>query len=105
MIRCTTFASSLLFGAVAAAAWLPWTLLASPIVGSHTALELYLIGVTVLYVAALSAPGMRAFSAAAISALAAATAALMARSSTELAIGLAAILGIARSGFLYRTAP
>lgn len=105
MMRCDTFGRSALFGAVAAAGCLPWALLVSPLIGAWNAQALYLAGATTLYIAALAVPRRRAFTAAAVAALAAAVAVLAARSTTELVIGLAAILGIARSGFLYRAAP
>jgi hypothetical protein len=105
MMRCDTFARSAVFGAVAAAACLPWALVASPLVGAWNAQALYLAGVTTVYVAGLATPRRQALTAAALAALAASVAVLAARSTTELAIALAAILGIARSGFLYRAAP
>lgn len=115
MMRCNTFARSALFAAVAAAGCLPWALLASPIVGPWSAQALYLVGTTALYIAGLSpgsarggpalARATRRLTIAIVSGLVAATLALLARTTTELAIGLAALLGVARSGFLYGATP
>lgn len=112
MMRCNTFARSALFAALAAAGCLPWALVASPIVGPWNAQALYLIGTTALYLAGLppgSAGGPpappRAMRTALVGGLAAAGLAVLARTTTELAIALAALLGIVRSGFLYRAAP
>jgi len=48
-----TFARSALFAAVAAAAWLPWVMLASPVVGPWNARALYLVAVAATYVGGL----------------------------------------------------
>jgi len=105
MIPCNTFARSALFAAVAAAGWLPWVLLVAPILGVWNARTLYLVAVTGVYVAGLSPQRRRPLPVALATFLVATVVALIARTTAELAIGLAAILGIARSGFFYRAAP
>lgn len=111
-MRCNSFARSALFAALAAAGCLPWAAVASPIVGPWNAQALYLVGITAFYLAGLSPasaggppPLPRAMRTAVVAGLAAASLAVVARTTTELAIALAALLGIARSGFLYRAAP
>ncbi len=105
MIRCNTFARSALFAAMAAAGWLSWVLVVAPVLGIGNARTLYLVGVTAVYVAGLSPQRRRPLPAALATFLIGAVVALIARTTAELAIGLAAILGIARSGFFYRAAP
>jgi hypothetical protein len=105
MMRCNSFLRSVLFGAVAAAGWPLWLLLAFPVLGRSMAQPFYLIAVTVLYIAALAPSRPRGFVAAAIAALAAAAMALAVGSFPELVIALAVVLGVARSGFLLPTAP
>jgi hypothetical protein len=105
MIRCNTFVRSALFAAVAAAGWLSWVVVAAPLLGLWTARALYLVGVTAVYLAGLSPQGRRPLPVALAAFLVAAVVALLAHTTTELAIGLATILGIARSGFFYRAAP
>lgn len=105
MTRCNTFARSALFAAVAAAAWLPWVLVAGPIVGVWSARALYLVAITALYIAGVAPQRTRRMTAAVVAGLVATGLALVAHTTVELAIGLGAILGIARSGFLYRAAP
>jgi hypothetical protein len=104
-MRCNSFGRGVFFAVLAAAGLLPWVLLTRPVVGTWNAQALYLIGVTVCYVAGLKPPSAGALRVAVIAALAAGGAALAARTTSELAISLAAIVGIARSGFLYRAAP
>jgi len=105
MMRANSFLRSVLFGAVAAAGWPLWLLLAFPTLGWSMAQALYLIAVTALYIAALAPSRPRGFAAAAVAALAGGAAALAARSFPELLVALAAILGVARSVFLLPTVP
>lgn len=105
MMRWDGFSRSTVFAAIAAAAWLPWVAVVRPIAGGWHALVLYAVGLLALYIAGCSAARPRALQAALAAAAAAVLIALGARNVTELAIGLGAVLGIARSGFLYPTAP
>lgn len=105
MMRWDGFARNIVFGALAALLCVPWIMLVSPIVGTWNARALYLIAVTTFYIAGLSPSRSRALSAALAAAAAAVVIALVARSTAELAIGLAAVLGVARSAFLYPAAP
>ncbi len=105
MMRCNTFARSALFAAVAALAWLPWVLVAGPLVGVWNARAVYLIVVAVLYVAGLAPRGPRRASLSVVVGLVACALALVAHTTADLAIGLAVVLGVARSAFLYRAAP
>jgi hypothetical protein len=105
MMRCNTFAHSALFAAVAAAGWLPWVVLAGPFAGVWTARALYLVAVTAVYIAGLSPPGSLRIALALAAGLVGGVLMLAAHTTAELAIGLAAILGVARSGFLYKAAP
>lgn len=100
-----TFLRSALFAAVAASCWLPWALIAAPFVGAWNARALYLVVVSVVYVAGLSAPGMRRMTGAATTAGAGLVLLVFARTTGEVAVGLAVLIGIARGVFLHRAAP
>ena len=93
------------FAALAAVGYILWTIVAAPLFGGWHARAFYLIGVTILYIAGLGRDRSRALGAAAVAMLAAAVIGMAARSTGELAIGLAIILGVARSGFLYPAPP
>jgi len=99
-MRHDSFASSVLFAALAAAGWLPWILLIGPIIGSEAARAFYLIGLSVLYVAIVS-PRRRLTFVAAVGVIAT-TLAFVAHSTVELCISLAVLIGIVRSALLYR---
>jgi hypothetical protein len=105
MMRCNTFARSAVFAAGAATAWLPWLLVVAPVAGASTARVCYLVGVTAVYIAGLSPQGRRRITVALAAAIVGAVIAFVAHTTVELAIGLAAIVGVARSGFFYRAAP
>jgi hypothetical protein len=105
MMRWNTFARSALFAAVAAAAWLPWALVVVPVLGVWHARALYLILATAAYVAGLSTRRARAVPIAALILMLGGGIAIVATSTTALAVGLAVLLGGARSGVLYRASP
>ena len=105
MMRCNTFGRSALFAALAALAWLPWMIIAGPLVGVWNARALYLIALTVLYVAGLAPHSSRRLMLILVVGSVAGSVALVAHATADLAIGLAGILGITRSVFLYRAAP
>jgi len=102
MIRWNTFARSAVFAAVAAAGWLPWALIVGPITGASRARALYLIVVLAAYIVGLSAATARASIVAVAVSGAALVLTFLARSNTELVFGLALLLSLARSCFLYR---
>jgi hypothetical protein len=99
------------FGAVVAAGWLAWAVLAAPIIGLWDASALYLIGATAVSVVTLAGstggrPSVsRRITAALAVSVVAALLALCARTTTELCVALAVVFGVARSAFLYRAAP
>jgi hypothetical protein len=104
-MTCNTFLRSALFGLVAAAGWVPWLVVTGPLAGVWHARALYLIAATVAYAAMLSPRRSERVRIALAAGVIAVTLALVARSTAELSIGLALILGVARSAFLYRTTP
>lgn len=104
-MRCNSFTRSAMFAALAAMGWLPWALIATPICGVWHARALYLGAVTVLYVAGLSPQNTRRLMIAVLVSAATAALTLVVRNTTELCIGLAVLLGVARSVFLYRATP
>jgi hypothetical protein len=105
MIRCNTFVRSALFAAAAAAGWFPWFLAVAPFIGVWNARALYLIVTAALYTAGLPARETSRLPVFAVVVLAGSGLAFATRTTTELCVGLAVILGLARSGFLYRTTP
>lgn len=108
MMRWDTFGRSALFAAVAAALWLPWMMTVGPILGAWRAHALFLGVAMAGYIGGL-APGRatpaRRLGIASVAGLAACGLALGAQTAIELALALAALLGLARSGVLYRTTP
>lgn len=106
------FARSVWFAAGAGAGWPPWVLGAEAVLGRQSALALYLTAVSAAYAGAVLAPARGggdppmtpAWVAALLAVAAAAAVAGIARTPAELAIGMAAALGLARS-ILYRVAP
>ncbi len=118
MMRSGRFTGAILFAAGAAACSLPWMLCLAPLVGGGAAQTSYLVLVTALYVASLHSgavaparldatarPALSRLTLALLAGLAGTAVAALTRSPAELAFGLAAVLGVARSGFLYRAAP
>jgi len=105
MIRCDTLPRSIVFAALTAIGWVPWALFAVPLIGAWEARALYFIGVLALYVSGLTATRPNRLRVPVVVASAAGAVALVAGSATALVIGLAAVLGVARSGFVYPTAP
>lgn len=101
MRRVDSFARSVVFAAAVAAAALPWMLIAGPVLGSWTARATYLMFAALAYLAGLAeSPRSRWVAAAG---LCCAVAAVAAHSATELAMALGVIVGVFRSGLLYRT--
>ncbi|MGH7786161.1 MAG: hypothetical protein ACRERC_04800 [Candidatus Binatia bacterium] len=110
MMRCDSFSRSGGFAALAAAGWLPWAAFSAPWMGVSEARALYLLAVAVLYIAALAAGsvGRRHLSRPGVvllAALGAAGVGLAAGETTDLVLGLAVLIGVARSVFLYQAAP
>ena len=100
-----TFVRSAVFAAVAAALWFPWAIIAAPTIGSWQARAFYLIAVAAAYVAGLSPRRARAVPLAAMLAIVGGAAAMVVASTAELSIVLETLLGVARSGVLYRASP
>jgi hypothetical protein len=107
MFRRDGFGRSIVFAALAAAASVPWLLLAGPAVGGRRALATYLVLVTATYVAGIAPSRRRALAAAAL-ALGGGAAVLAVAShplAPELALGLGVVLATVRSGVLFRATP
>lgn len=101
-IRWNTFPRGLGFALVAAGAAAPWWLAARPILGGSGALAAYVVGVVAAYLAGLARERGRAAMTAAIALGVGVVLVALARSLTELVLGEAVLLAVARSGFLYR---
>ncbi len=100
MRRIETFAGAVGFAAVAAVAWIPWAMLAAPFAGGGAALSHYLVAVTTAYVAMLAAGQPRATAVTALALLLGAASLLATTSVAELALALAVMIGVLRSGVL-----
>ncbi len=96
---------TLAFGALAALASIPWTMVLGPFVGQSWALAGFCLGAAALYAAVLTATWARGVAVAVLTGLAAAAVAVLASRPTEAILGGALILAVARSGFLYRGKP
>lgn len=102
-MRWNGFGRSLLFAALAAGAFPVFALFANPVLGRGWALSLYLLGIAVLYVAGLAPRRSRAALAAVIASALGAAVLLLAPSVVAVAAGAALIVGVCRSGVLYRS--
>jgi hypothetical protein len=105
MMRWDSFGRSAAFAACAALLWIPWLLVVGPVAGPWTARALYLVGATAAYVAGLGGRVARGLPAAVLAAGAGCVIAVVARDAATLSVGLAVVLAVARSAFLYRAAP
>jgi hypothetical protein len=103
-LRWDSFGRTLLFGALAAAAWPAWALMLSRL-GHGTGLELYLVTLGAVYVAGLGTATSRGLGAALLALGFGAAVLLMARHPADVAIGSALAVGVCRSGFLYSHRP
>lgn len=101
-MRCNNFSRSVLFAALAAGGVLPWLMLARPIFGAEQALVFYLVGVVSAYLGGVAPRRGRRVAVFVAAACAAVGVALAARTTTELVLGLGALLAIGRSAFLYQ---
>jgi hypothetical protein len=102
MMRVDSFVRSALFGALAALGSLPWLIALGPLVGLQRGLGLYLTIVAATYVAGLVPRGARRFGAAVAVAGLGCGIVLLAHTLSEVALGLAVLLGAVRSAVLYR---
>ena len=102
-MRWNGFARSLLFAAVAAGAFPIFALFANPVLGRASALSLYLLGIAVVYVAGLAPRRSRAVVAAGLASALGAGVFLLAPSVGTVAAGAALVVGVCRSGLLYRS--
>ena len=102
-MRWNGFTRSLLFAAVAAGAFPVFALFANPTLGRASALSIYLLGIAVLYVAGLTPRRSRSVAVVGIAAALGAGVFLLAPSVGTTAAGAALIVGVCRSGVLYRS--
>ena len=102
-MRWNGFGRSLLFAALAAAAFPIFALVANPLLGWAPALSLYLVGIAAVYAAGLAPRRSRAALAAGIASALGVGVLLLAPSVGTVAAGAALIVGVCRSGILYRS--
>ena len=102
-MRWNDFGRSLLYAAVAAAGAVPYFLLLAPALGWHAALASYAVLSTSAYLAGLGRTVRQGLGAALLAGALGAVAALLAPSPREAFAAAALLLGLCRSGLLYRT--
>lgn len=103
MISWASFPRTLVFAVVAAAGWVAWVLVTMPILGLHASRALYLALVLGFYVGGLAPRGR--LRAALLAAAGAIVTFAIAGTTPDLGLGFAVVLGVARGGFLHRSAP
>jgi len=103
MMRWNDFTRSLLFGAVAAAAFVPFAMLAAPVVGWSSALAAYAVVSASAYLAGLGASRRQGLGAGLLLGLLGTGIALASPSARDSVLAAALLLGLCRSGMLYRT--
>lgn len=103
MIRWNDFGSSLLFGAVAAAGFVPFAILAAPLLGRSGSLVAYALASAAVYLAGIGASRRQGLAAALLVAGAGAAAALLAPDPRDALLATGMIFGLCRSGLLYRS--
>jgi hypothetical protein len=103
--RRSAFAESIWFAVLAAGALPLWLLLARPLLGADRAVGAYLIAAAAAYLGTIAPARGRALVVAIVATAAGAFAAQVTRAPDELVLALGVIIAVARSGFLYRSAP
>jgi hypothetical protein len=104
-MRWNSFSRSILFAAVAGLGLVPAMLLASRFVSQQTALCAYLTGIVALYLAVMAPRWAQGFRVGSVALVAGAGVAAMAPTLFWVAAGLALLLSVGRSVFLYQTKP
>jgi len=104
-MRWNGFGRSVGFAAIAAAGSAAWLLCVGPVLGGRRAFALWLVGLTATYVGGLAEHVRGRVGAAALTAAVGLGLLLVAPGNRELILGLAVVIAVARSVFLWRTAP
>ncbi len=99
------FVRSLAFGAVAALASVPWLLMARSFVGSQDALRIFLVMLVPIYLVTLAATWSRGIRFGALAGVLGVVVLALAPDPFSAAVGAAVLLGVMRSGFMYRSRP
>jgi hypothetical protein len=101
-MRWNSFGSSLVFAAAAAAGWPAFAVLAGPLLGLGGALSLYAMLVVAFHVFGSARRPARGVMAACLALGLGAGVLLLTRGAGEAVVGSALVLGVVRSGLLYR---
>ncbi len=104
-MHCNTFVRSAAFAAAAGCGVMPWLLVVAPLFGVHGALWFYLVVVSAAYVAAIAPSLRRGLGACMLVLMLGGGIAAVASALPELAVALAVLLALARSGCLYHAPP
>jgi hypothetical protein len=105
MMRADAFFRSVGFAAAAAVGSVAWLVCTAPVLGGRRALDLWLVGLTAAYVGGLAGGVRRRVAAAVVTAGAGLGAVALAPGTRELALALAAMLGIGRTACVPRSTP
>ena len=104
-MRGGTFLSTLVVGALAAVALIPWMIVSGAVFGSPVALEIYLAGVGALYLAHIAPRRAQGWLAALLMGGAALGAMTIVGTRQEFVLVLVTAFGVLRSGLLYQARP
>jgi hypothetical protein len=102
MMRWNDFGRSLVFGAVAAAAFVPFAVVATPVHGWSSGVAAYALLCSATYLAGLGATRRQGLTAAGVALLVGGTVAWIAPTPRDAIFAAALGLGLCRSGLLYR---
>jgi hypothetical protein len=102
-MRMGTFSGSLAFGAVAALGAVAFLVATRPVLGGPLALSIYCVALTVLYLVAMAPSPSRGIRIGLVAGALAAAILVVAPSSTVSVLAAVVILGLLRSGFLFRS--
>lgn len=104
-MRWNSFGRSLMFAALGALAAGAWVGAAGPVLGGRWALALSVVGLAAIYVTGLGPSRRRSLGVGVATFVLGCGLAVATRTLSELTFGLAILLAVARSGFLYRMPP
>ena len=104
-MRMGTFSGSLVFGAIAALGSVAFLVAMRPLLGGPLASSTYCVAVAVLYLVAMAPSWSRGIRIGSLAGALGAAILVFASNATVAVLGATVVLGLMRSGFLFRTKP